>query len=133
MATVQCVEEEATVAHILIIDDDEQILRVLARLIEREGFSVATAADGDAALAAHRTHPADLVITDVILPGKDGVETMLALRKESPRIKILAISGGGRIDAEIYLAAAKRFGADRALTKPIEPRQLVEIIRELLA
>jgi len=117
---------------ILIIDDEEMIRRILRRMLETEGFEVADAPDGRVGMRLQRESPADLVITDLIMPEKEGLETIKELREEFPQVKIIAISGGGWIAADPYLVTAKRIGADRTLAKPMERKSLLAAVRELL-
>jgi len=102
-------------------------------MFEREGYEVVDAPDGKVAMRLHQEEPADLVITDLIMPEKEGIETIMELRQTSPDVKIIAISGGGRIEPETHLKVAKGLGAMRTFTKPIEPKELLSSVRELLA
>ena len=117
---------------ILIIDDEVPIREMLRQMLEREGYEVIDAPDGKVAMNLHREEPADLIITDLIMPEKEGMETIMEFRREFPEVKIIAMSGGGRIGPEVYLQMAKRIGAMRTFTKPIERKALLEAIRELL-
>ena len=99
-------------AHILIIDDEPQIRMMLKMMLESEGYTVAEACDGNEGIQRHKETPADLIITDIIMPGKEGIETIIALRKNDPSIKIIAMSGGGRNNPEGYLKSAKLLGAE---------------------
>lgn len=117
---------------ILIIDDEEMIRRILRRMLEVEGFEVIEAPDGRAGMMLQRESPVDLVITDLIMPEKEGLETIKELREEFPEVKIIAISGGGWLEADPYLVTAKRIGADRTLAKPMERKSLLAAVRELL-
>ena len=119
-------------ARILIIDDDEQILAMLRQTLEREGYEVVDASDGKEGLRRYRENPTDLIITDLIMPEKEGIETILELRRDFPDVKIIAISGGGRIDPGQYLSIAKSFGAQYTFAKPIERKELLKAVRELL-
>jgi DNA-binding response OmpR family regulator len=119
-------------AHILIIDDDPQILDMLSQTLEREGYEVITASDGKEGLRLYRENPVDLIITDIIMPGKEGIETIMDLRRDFPHVKIIAISGGGQIDAEQYLSMAQKLGAQRTFIKPFERAELLKAIMELL-
>ncbi len=92
--------------NILIIDDDEQMRNLLCRAMEYAGFEVEAAADGRKGLRLFEENAYDLVITDLIMPEQEGMETITFLRKKYPDIKIIAISGGGRIGPETYLPAA---------------------------
>ena len=119
-------------ALILIIDDDDQIRRVLRKTLERDGYDVADAPNGKEGIRLYRENPADLVITDIIMPEKEGIETIMDLRREFPEVKIIAMSGGGRIGPEDYLHMAKGLGAQRTLTKPLERDELLRVVRELI-
>ncbi len=119
-------------ARILIIDDEPVIVQMLQRFFERNGFEVISAADGAAGLDLQRRTPADVVITDILMPGKEGFETIREMRRMNPAIKIIAISGGGRNEPQTYLRFATTFGADRAFAKPLDLGQLLTSITELL-
>ena len=119
-------------AGILIIDDDSQILKMLRQILEREGYDVIEASNGKQGLKLYRQNPADLVITDIIMPEKDGIETIIKLKRDDPDVKLIAISGGGRIDPVLYLDMAKKLGTLRTFAKPIERKQLITAVREFL-
>jgi DNA-binding NtrC family response regulator len=119
-------------ARILIIDDDVHILRMLRQTLERKGYEVIEASNGKEGIRLYREEPADLIITDLIMPEKEGIETIKELRRDFPQLKIIAISGGGRIGAEAYLPMAKKLGAMRTFIKPIAREELLEAVRELL-
>ena len=118
-------------ARILIIDDDVQILKLLRKMLENEGYDVVDAVDGNKGLKLYREDPTDLVITDIIMPEKEGIETIIDLRREFPEAKIVAMSGGGHGEAEPYLHMAKGLGAIRTLTKPFGKEELLEAIGAL--
>ncbi|NNF99001.1 MAG: response regulator [Desulfobacteraceae bacterium] len=120
-------------ARILVIDDDHQVQKMLKQMLEREGYEVAVANDGNEGLDSYRNTPYDLVITDLIMPEKEGVETILDLKKEFNDVKIIAISGGGRNTPDQYLKVAKQLGALQTFAKPIKRNDLVQSIRDLLA
>ena len=119
-------------ARILIIDDEAMIRDLLVNILEREGYETITASGGKDGIKIYRENPADLIITDLIMPEKDGIETIQELKKDFPDIKIIAISGGGRLGPQDYLHLAKMLGAQRTLTKPIELPELLKAIEELL-
>lgn len=119
-------------ARILVIDDDDQVREMLRQMIHNAGHDVAVAADGNAGITLYRERPADLVVTDIIMPDKDGWEAIVELRREYPEARIIAISGGDRLGPSSYLAVAKRFGAQRVFAKPIEKRELLRAITDLL-
>ena len=119
-------------ARILIIDDEVQIRAMLCQMLRRSGYEVSDAPDGKVGMDLHRKEPADLIITDIIMPNKEGIETIRELRQEFPETKIIAMSGGGGIGAEEYLQMAGKLGAMRTLAKPIHREELLEAVRELL-
>ncbi len=119
-------------ARILIIDDDVQMRSRLRQMLEREGYEVEEANNGKVALRAYKENPADLVITDIIMPEKEGLEIIRELRKDYPDVKVIAISGGGHISPDEYLYLAKAFGAQCVFAKPFERRELIEAVQELI-
>ena len=119
-------------ARILIIDDDDHVRLSLKLALEDEDHDVAEAADGEEGMRRLRERPAHLVITDIFMPEKEGLETIDAIRRDYPDTRIIAISGGGRMDPREYLEIACRVGADRSLMKPFDLRQLVALVDELL-
>ena len=119
-------------AKILIIDDDSQIPDMLGQTLEREGYEVVRASNGREGMKINRKTPVDLIITDIIMPEKEGIETILELKRDFPHIKIIAISGGGHIEAEDYLYIAENIGAHRTFTKPIKRDELLKAASELL-
>ena len=120
------------VQRILLIDDDVQILDMLRQTLEREGYEVVDAPNGKEGIRLYREDPADLIITDIIMPEKEGIETIMELKRDFPDVKIIAISGGGRNDPEEYLHMAKKLGAKRIFAKPVEREKLLGAIRELI-
>lgn len=119
-------------AHILIIDDDPWILKIFKQMLETVGHSVDLASDGQEGIAIFRGHPADLVITDIVMPVMDGIKTILELEKEFPGIKIIAISGGGVIEPDRYLSLAESIGTKKNLSKPVTKEQLLNAVKEVL-
>jgi len=117
---------------ILVIDDDDQIRDMLRKMLERSGYDVEEAADGIEGIRLYRQKPVDLIITDILMPKKDGKETILEIREESPDAKIIAMTGGGWIGPEIDLDIAEKLGAMRTFAKPIQQEELLEAVRELL-
>jgi CheY-like chemotaxis protein len=128
---------------VIIIDDEEDIRVVLKEVLERAGFEVEVASNGSDGMDLLRKQHADLVITDIIMPGKDGVETTYDIRMEFPNTKIIVISGGGNVSpmeyeptaikTTAYLASATKAGADLTLTKPFERDEIVNAARRLTA
>lgn len=123
----------SSTARILVIDDEPTVLEMLRTFLERRGFDVVAAPHGDAGLQAHASQAVDLVVTDILMPQKEGFETIREFRKKYPDVKIVAISGGGRNDPHTYLKFAKTFGAHRTFAKPLDLDALVESINELLS
>ena len=129
-------------ANILIIDDERDVRIVLKEVLQREGYDVTLAVNGREGLQKLESGGADLVVTDVIMPGIDGVEIVERIRETYPDMPIIVVSGGGNvapmdyepgaISTSAYLASAKTAGADRTLTKPFERQEFVAVVKELL-
>ncbi len=117
---------------LLIIDDDEQLLDLMATWFTRRGYEVLTALDGRLGLECFACQQIDLVIADIVMPEKEGIETIIELRRLDPLIKIIAISGGGVAGPEGYLDWATKLGAARTLTKPLALVELEGMVRELM-
>ncbi|MBE9582675.1 MAG: response regulator [Proteobacteria bacterium] len=119
-------------SRILVIDDDDQIRAMLQQVLQREEFQVVDAPDGKEGIRLFREEAADLVITDIIMPDKEGIETIMELRRDFPEVKIIAISGGGRVEPSQYLGLAKKLGAQVTLIKPFEREELLAAVHGLL-
>ena len=120
-------------AQILLIDDESTVRDALGTVLLRAGYAVWPAPDGHEAMAILNRVNVDLVVTDILMPEQDGIETILKLRRLQPRMPIIAISGGGEILPAQYLHMAKVVGATRLLAKPFEPASLLGLIGEMLA
>lgn len=120
-------------ALILLIDDDNSVRTVLRLILVRWGHTVIEAVDGEQGLELFAHTAADLVLTDMILPGQGGLDVIRVLRKIRPRLKIIAMSGGGPLDEEESLHAARRDGAADVLLKPFAYAQLRSMIDRVLA
>lgn len=126
---------------VLIIDDEVDIRDSVGQILTRAGYTVRTAGTGTDGIAEYRREPADLVITDIIMPKGHGVDVIRTLRKEFPDARIMAVSGGGNfgpvayapeaITTSAYLAAATEAGANLVLTKPFDRSTLLEAVRKL--
>jgi len=126
---------------VIIIDDEEDIRIVLKEIFTRAGFDASVASNGDEGLNLLREQGAELVITDIIMPGTDGVQTAYDIRMEFPKTKIIVMSGGGNlapldyepssISTTAYLASAEEVGADLTITKPFDRDALVKAAKEL--
>lgn len=119
-------------ARILILDDEELMREVLRSLLEQDGHDVSEAPNGLVGLDLYRKAPADVVITDLIMPYKDGIETIRDLRNEFPNVRIIALSGRGGLHINANLERAKLIGADVGICKPCEPREIIDAVRLLL-
>lgn len=117
---------------ILVIDDDRQVNKLVHTLLISEKHEVVQAYDGAEGLSLLNESPdLDLVITDIIMPDKEGIEIIREIRKNHHDKKIIAISGGGRISADSYLNIAKSLGADEILEKPFSKSQLMDRIKQV--
>lgn len=117
---------------ILVVDDDPQVRSLLTKILEREGYDVTPAADGSEAVTAYQAEPYDLVITDLVMPEKEGIETFNELRRFDPDVKVVAISGGGRIGAQDYLSWARACGVAHTFAKPIDRGELLNVVQQLV-
>lgn len=118
-------------SRILVIDDDSVVRELTVKILERHGHTVDKAADGNAGVTAFRANPPDLVITDMAMPGKDGVEVIATLTKDFPEIPVIAMSGAP--DSAQYLYLASFLGAERMLTKPFSPEVLMATVDAVVA
>ena len=119
-------------ASVLIIDDDDMVRTMLLRTVTRGGHEAFGARDGVEGIARFREHPADLVITDIFMPNQEGLATIMELRRSTPDLKIIAISGGGARASLDVLPVAEALGAQKTLRKPFTPAEVMEAINEVL-
>lgn len=112
---------------LLVIDDDVLLLRTISRILASGGYEVLTATDGSRAMELYRRHDPDMVITDIVMPGQEGMETILTLRRDDKPLKILAMSGR---DIEM-LETARLIGADDIIEKPFRAEELLDRVRAL--
>jgi DNA-binding NtrC family response regulator len=119
-------------ARILVIDDDEQVREVLKLMLEHEGYDVITAENGIKGVDLYKDKGSDLVITDILMPGMGGVQTIMELRLISPEVKVIAISGGDQIAPEYYLRVIKNLGTLHEMKKPIIREELIQAVKTLL-
>jgi DNA-binding NtrC family response regulator len=117
-------------ADILIIDDDRQMRRLLTRILTGAGHTVREAENGRDGVARFQEQRSDMVITDIVMPDMEGIETILSLRRDNPTLPIIAISGGSD---PVYLRAASGLGATASLEKPFSADRLLALIEGLLA
>ncbi len=115
---------------ILIVDDDENVREYLRELLTRAGYDVVEATNGREALKVQNASPADLIITDIIMPEKDGVELISLVLEQAPDCKFIAISGGGRISGDFYLDMAKTLNAIATFQKPFDGKALLAAVEK---
>ena len=119
-------------AKILIIDDDPSILTMLKRMLEKAGYEVDTAGNGSEGLKKIESCPPDLLVTDIVMPEKEGLELIFYLREKNPGLKIVAISGGGRFHYEGYLTSAKHLGTNLIFQKPLVHKEFIQAVSDLI-
>jgi DNA-binding response OmpR family regulator len=120
------------VSVVLIVDDDHNLLRVMARTLTEAGHTAIEAKDGTIGIEAARTHRPNLIVIDIFMPEKDGLELIREIRRLDSQAKILAISGGGLSGRMDLLHMAPRLGADAILRKPFRPRELLDAVEALV-
>jgi DNA-binding response OmpR family regulator len=119
-------------AKILVIDDDVMLRHTITKILRRGGYEVVTAEDGVRGMAAVRKEHPDLVITDIIMPEQEGIQTITQIRREARDTKIIAVSGGGRVGNADFLSMAQKLGAHEILAKPFLPEDLLGRVRSCL-
>ena len=116
---------------ILIIDDGDEFRTLMREWLEEAGYNILEAPDGEKGLQLYRANPVPLAIVDIIMPQKEGIETIFELRNDFPDVKIIAISGGGQLGPDSYLNLALAAGADRSLRKPFDGKTLLAAVNML--
>jgi len=118
---------------VLVIDDDVDVREMICKMLNGNDYDVLAAANGKEGMQIIRREPKiNIVITDLIMPEKEGIETIQEIKRDFPQIRILAISGGGRGSAQNYLALAKGMGANLTLNKPFVKQELLNAVNEIL-
>jgi len=117
--------------HILLVDDDAQFLETMAELLAQRDYRVTSTTDCLEAVDILQKDPVDVLITDIVMPRYDGLELIITVREQYPELKIIAISGGGKIDKKTYLMMAKGLRADAVLEKPFLCSELDDLIKSL--
>lgn len=112
----------------LVVDDDPLVRDVVVRTLTSAGYRVHAAANGNEAVKIFGKTPCAIVVTDIVMPEKEGIETIIELKRLDPEVKILAISGGGRERGKEFLRYASRLGANAVLSKPFRKAELLEIV-----
>jgi DNA-binding NtrC family response regulator len=120
-------------AKLLIAEDDAALRSALHQALTLAGHDVRVAVNGEEAIQLQRRQPACLVVSDLVMPGMDGIELLIEMRRLSPGAKLIAISGGGWIEAGSFLRAAKCLGATRVLAKPFRIEELLQAVSDSLA
>lgn len=121
-----------TAKTILVVDDHRDIREFMQTALEAAGYEVGTASEGGEALARMRSRAADLLVTDIFMPGQEGMETIARIKAQFPRTRIIAISAGSGSGKHDFLSAAALIGADATLRKPFTADQLLETVRAAL-
>jgi len=119
-------------AKILVLDDELSILLMIKKMLEKAGHEVSLALNGREGMELFEKNRPDLLITDIIMPEKEGLETIFELRRKHPELKIIAISGGGMISPDGYLPGAKLLGADMTFQKPLDQKEFLQAVSQLL-
>lgn len=119
-------------ATILVVDDEKGMREYLQELLEDAGYEVTAAANGCEAIQLFKQNPFDIVITDLLMPKKDGAETIIELRNYYPDVKIIIVTGGGNINAQDYVELFESLNVTYAFTKPIDKKKLLDAIQTLL-
>lgn len=118
---------------ILVVDDEDLVRFSVRQMLEDEGHQVEEAADGVEGMAKVEGESFDLMITDIVMPRKEGLETISEAKQLRPDLRVIAISGGGPVGRFNYLELAKQFGADEVLAKPFKKQELVAVVNRVLA
>ena len=119
-------------ARILVIDDDEIMNGMIVQLLSEAGHDVEGVQDGNSGLKMFESKPFDLIVTDIVMPEKEGIETIISIRNKSKNIPIIAISGGEKLSPDQYLQMAQHFGADYTFQKPFDRERFLAAVRECL-
>jgi CheY-like chemotaxis protein len=115
-------------AEVLVVDDDCVVRDIAKSVLEQNGYAVWEAADGEAAMASLAARPVDVVLIDILMPRKEGLETIIELKRRYPKIIVFAMSASGTRKGHDFLKIAAKFGADGTLRKPFSPDQLLALM-----
>jgi CheY-like chemotaxis protein len=129
---ISCGTGLARMSNILVVEDNVQVAKLFRDTLTRAAHQVVVKANGNEALQALEQQAFDLVITDIFMPEKDGLELIREIRAHKLDIKVIAISGGGKSKAPLYLEMAKKLGASRTLNKPFELKELLQVVEETI-
>ena len=117
---------------VLVVEDDSNLRTIVRRILEKAGYQVIEACNGLEAPEKLSDNDIKLVITDILMPEREGIETIVGLRRQHPEMRIIAMSGGGKGGADHYLEMAREFGADMAMQKPFDKADLVAAVENLI-
>lgn len=115
-------------SRILLVDDDDLVREALTAVLDRAGYHIESATNGRQGLELHAATPFDVVITDIVMPEMEGIEMIRELKRSSPGVAVIAISGGARLESVYHLRVAAQLGADETLAKPVPPKALIEAV-----
>jgi len=118
---------------ILVIDDDEIMNGMIVQMLSEAGYEAEGVQDGNGGLKMFESKSFDLIVTDIVMPDKEGIETIIAIRSKSKTVPIIAISGGEKLGPEQYLQMAQHFGADYTFQKPFDREYFLAAVRECLS
>lgn len=119
-------------SRILVVEDSEDLRYIIKDILKKAGHEVLEACDGSEVSQHLAEGSLDLVVTDILMPEQEGIQTILQIRRSNPDTKIIGMSGGGKGGAEHYLEMAREFGANATMLKPFKKAQLLELVDELL-
>jgi CheY-like chemotaxis protein len=119
-------------ARVIVIDDQEAIRRIVRRVLERAGHEVLDAADGERGLELLERHPADVVLSDIFMPGMDGIQMLRQIRKQFPAVKVIVMSGGDSSGMLDLRRDAELLGAVKSLSKPFTTHEIVAVVNSVL-
>jgi CheY-like chemotaxis protein len=121
-------QEWPDMSRVLVVDDEEQFRKLARRLLEAEGHEVIEASSGQEGIDQFRAVSPDIVVTDIVMPGKSGIDAIEQIREENPSVRIIAISGSGGIAAAGYLNTARKAGANETLAKPFRADEFLAAV-----
>ena len=116
---------------ILVVDDDDGVREMVRQMLQRAGYEVSVAVNGKEGLKLFRSESPDLIVLDIVMPEKEGLETIRELRRDDPGVKVIAMSGGGRMGPQNYIDVALALGAQRAFAKPLDRKKFLAAVHEL--
>lgn len=117
---------------ILLIEDNDEMRGMLGQMISEAGFEVVLAANGDEGIQRYRAAPTDLIITDILMPGKGGLQTIVELRRDFPKARVIAMSGGFKNDSAEHAGLAAILGVNQILAKPFSSAELFAAVKAVL-